>query len=142
MKRALAILFIIGATTVFGFAKSESGGLNMPEIKNIETVAAAIDSARNFDNFSAKWVNNTVLLNWRAYTTKTTKQFEIQRSTDGVTFKTIGIIFTIEESDHLKAYTFKDKPRFTEKLIFSYRIKQVNNSEAYDLSDPVEAHRH
>lgn len=137
MKQFLAIFFIGGISVLFGFAKGAGIDVHMPEI----TTVATKDSVSNFNDLSAKWVKNTVEINWTAYTEFDCKQFEIQRSVDGTNFKTVGIIFTLEVADKTKAYKFKDALKGKEKGVLTYRIKQVSLSEDCSFSQTVALHK-
>lgn len=137
MKQTFAILFITGAAAIFGFAKDASSKVYMPEINTIIQPEAGKDSVINFDDLSVKWVKNAAELNWTANTESNSKQFEIQRSVDGKSFKTIGIIFTIDADAKVKTYTFKDAAKGIEKSLLTYRIKQVTMNDNCSFSGTV-----
>jgi hypothetical protein len=88
-----------------------------------------------FVSFSARALkSNTVQVNWVTETEVNNKQFEIQRSGDGINFSTVGIVLSIDGGNNLKAYQYTDKMQGTNKGKFYYRIKQVDLDNKYTLS--------
>ncbi|TAE36621.1 MAG: T9SS C-terminal target domain-containing protein [Sphingobacteriales bacterium] len=59
-------------------------------------------------NFTAQKLNNGVFLKWQTLSEKNTKQFEIQRSSDGINFTTIGTKPTAGNSSSTLNYYFND----------------------------------
>ena len=98
---------------------------------------AAIDFPVNFEDLTVKLVKNKAEINWSTITEKNNKQFEIQRSTNGEDFKTIAIVFTLDDSNNVKNYKFKDELKGVTGKSLRYRIKQVDTSEGYTFSKAV-----
>ena len=67
--------------------------------------------------------NNKVTLQWKVENNTTTDQFEVQRSNDGIEFKTIGIVFASEKSG-LEDYMFHETVNSFDKVM--YRIKMID----------------
>lgn len=130
MKQLLVIIFIAAATILFGYAKADE----QPTV--IETVSNA-DVTVQIESLRAKFIKNTVEINWHTAAETGNKQFEIQRSANGEAFKTIGIVFTLEDSKTSKSYRFKDELKGVTNKNLSYRIKQVNINEQYSFSNIV-----
>jgi hypothetical protein len=72
------------------------------------------------------------LLNWRTAQEKNNSHFEIQRSTDGIRFTTIGTVFSKARNGNSSgelAYTYNDRS-ITEPVNY-YRLKQVDLDKHY-----------
>ncbi|MGN6439886.1 MAG: hypothetical protein ACTHMM_25390 [Agriterribacter sp.] len=130
MKQLLVIIFIAAATILFGYAKADEQPTVIENVSNAD-VTVQIESLR------AKFIKNTVEINWHTAAETGNKQFEIQRSANGEAFKTIGIVFTLEDSKTSKSYRFKDELKGVTNKNLSYRIKQVNINEQYSFSNIV-----
>lgn len=130
MKQLLVIIFIAAATILFGYAKADEQPTVIENVSNAD-VTVQIESLR------AKFIKNTVEINWHTAAETGNKQFEIQRSANGEAFKTIGIVFTLEDSKTSKSYRFKDELKGVTNKNLSYRIKQVDINEQYSFSNIV-----
>jgi hypothetical protein len=137
MKKLIVLIYIAAATILFGYAKA--GVLNHiasvhPAIIDIKP---AIDFPVNFVDLTVKRIENKVEINWSTITEKNNKQFEIQRSANGEDFKTIAIVFTLDDSNTVKNYKFKDELKGVKGKSLSYRIKQVDTSDGYTFSKAI-----
>ncbi|MGN6492333.1 MAG: hypothetical protein ACTHLE_10100 [Agriterribacter sp.] len=130
MKQLLVIIFIAAATILFGYAKADE----QPTVT--ETLSNA-DVTVQIEALQAKFIKNAVEINWHTPAETGNKQFEIQRSANGEAFKTIGIVFTLEDSKASKSYRFKDELKGVTNKKLSYRIKQVDINEQYSFSNIV-----
>ena len=137
MKKLIVLIYIAAATILFGYAKA--GVLNhiVPPSSVAINNKAAIDFPVNFEDLTVKLVKNKAEINWSTITEKDNKQFEIQRSTNGEDFKTIAIVFTLDDSNNVKNYKFKDELKGVTGKSLRYRIKQVDTSEGYTFSKAV-----
>ena len=137
MKKLIVLIYIAAATILFGYAKA--GVLNHTDPPSSVTIdnKAAIDLPVNFEDLTVKLVKNKVEINWSTITEKNNKQFEIQRSSNGEDFKTIAIVFTLNDSNKVKNYKFNDELKGVKGKSLSYRIKQVDTSEGYAFSKAV-----
>ncbi|MBX2920588.1 MAG: hypothetical protein KF746_00250 [Chitinophagaceae bacterium] len=136
MKKLIVIIYIAAATILFGYAKAD----NTHTADHPSIVAETITDARSpvqIESLRARFVKKTVEINWSIATEAGNKQFEIQRKADGEDFKTIGIVFTLEDSGASKNYIFKDDLKGVKKKEISYRIKQVSIDEQYSFSNIV-----
>ena len=136
MKKLIVLIYIAAATILFGYAKA--GALNpiVPASAVINN-KSAVDFPVNFEDLTVKLVKNKMEINWSTITEKNNKQFEIQRSTNGADFITIAIVFTLDDSNELKNYKFKDELKGVKGKNLRYRIKQVDTSEGYTFSKAV-----
>lgn len=84
--------------------------------------------------FSATINNNhSVYLEWKTYSEVNSKEFDIERSIDGVNFETIHITTAAGNSIAVKDYSYNDN-NLPQKLILYYRLKQVDINGQYQYS--------
>ncbi len=83
-------------------------------------------------SFSGENKNNENVLSWQTSAEHNSKHFEIERSTDGKTFGTVGKISAAGESSVVKNYTFADKN--VSSPIYYYRLKSVDNDGSSEYS--------
>ena len=86
-------------------------------------------------DFQAKVVRDHVDLAWRTESESNNLGFEIQKSSDGVTFSRIGFVPGAGTSTLPHDYTFQDTELSRGTLY--YRLKQMDTDGAFMLSDPV-----
>lgn len=77
--------------------------------------------------------DNRVLLNWAIENNKETNMFEVERSTDGKTFKMVGLVFGSELSE-LAEYRFFEKLRKGKTF---YRLKVIYKNNKAEYSDII-----
>ena len=89
-------------------------------------------------SFTAKSSTNQVNLTWTTATEINNSGFEIQKSTDGSEFVSVGFIKGNGTTTEPKAYSFVDNHlnNVTGKLY--YRLKQIDYNGAFNYSDIVE----
>ena len=136
MKKVPVYFFIALATILFGYAvpvKNDS----FPATEEGHEAITAASVFGDISGLSAEYINKAIEVKWETHTGTDNKQFEIQRSTDGETFKTVGLVFTVEDMDGLKKYAFRDNLKGVEKKKLYYRIKQISIDENYCFSDIV-----
>ena len=75
--------------------------------------------------------NNKVTLQWRVENNETTDQFEIQRSYNGIEFKTIGLVFASEKNG-IEDYMFYETISSFEKVM--YRLKLIDKQHEVNYS--------
>ena len=137
MKKLIVLMYIAAATLLFGYAKAAELTHTPSPYPVTEKNITTIDFPVHFEDLTVKLVNNKAEINWSTRTEKNNKQFEIQRSTDGERFKTIAIVFTLDDSKEAKNYTFRDELKGVKEKKLMYRIKQVDTSEGYTFSKTV-----
>lgn len=137
MKKLIVLLYITAATLLFGYAKAEGTDIGANSGYDSENGNTVIDFSVELESVTAKFVGDKAEISWSTLAEKNNKQFEVQRSTDGENYKTIAIVFTLEDSAEIKHYRFKDELKGvkTKKLI--YRIKLVDTVEGYTYSKTV-----
>ncbi|HEX6849118.1 MAG TPA: T9SS type A sorting domain-containing protein [Chitinophagaceae bacterium] len=75
--------------------------------------------------------NNKITLQWRVENNETTNQFEVQRSYDGIEFKTIGLVFASEKAN-MEDYMFYETINNFDKVM--YRLKMIDNRNVVTYS--------
>ncbi|GAB2831321.1 T9SS type A sorting domain-containing protein [Ferruginibacter profundus] len=91
-------------------------------------------------SFSAALSHNDVLVNWKTTNEVNTKNFEVERSTDGRNFITVGTVAAINTSgDHSYAYTDAGAALLNSHNIY-YRLRQTDNDGSYNYSQTEVLH--
>lgn len=138
MKKLVFLLTIVGGTMLLSHHVRADCRYDISPTKNASHGQEKGNSLPvRFENLNATLEDNNVKITWSALTGKSNKQFEIQRSADGGAFKTIAIIFTLDEKSEMKDYTFSDKLKGVQEKKIKYRIKLVDVTEQYAFSDTV-----
>ncbi len=78
----------------------------------------------NFTSFFAKRSDNEVILHWSTAEEKNNSHFEIEKSTDGRTWKLIGILMGNGTATNSNQYGYTDKKELS--AVMYYRILQVD----------------
>ncbi|MEO0472028.1 MAG: T9SS type A sorting domain-containing protein [Bacteroidota bacterium] len=83
-------------------------------------------------DFTAEVQRNQVQLQWSTWEETNNDRFEVERSVDGETYFSIGIVDAIGNSNVTNSYSFVDfQPAFGES---QYRIKQIDQDGAFSFS--------
>lgn len=77
-----------------------------------------------FTNFTAKVSGSDVVLNWQTASEQNSSHFEVERSTDGITFKKIGQVAAAGNSTTELSYVYTDAD-VTDGMYY-YRLRQVD----------------
>lgn len=85
-----------------------------------------------FVNFYGQKNNNTIQLHWETATELGNAGFEIQKSSDGITWKTIDFVKGQGTTADLQTYQYQDKQPFSG--VNYYRLKQMNANGSFDYS--------
>jgi hypothetical protein len=76
----------------------------------------------------------TISLNWKTSNEINFNRFEVEKSSDGVHFVSIGLVFPWEDANHID-YAFNDK-NVTPGANY-YRLKMIDNDAAYKYSNTL-----
>ncbi len=76
--------------------------------------------------------NNKAVIIWVTSTEQNSNYFEIQKSTDGINFSSVGNVHAAGNSSTLINYSFSDPTIL--KGVFYYRLKQVDKDGKYEYS--------
>lgn len=89
----------------------------------------------NYTSFTVNEVKQKIMIDWSTDNKVATNYFEIQRSLDGVNFKTIALVLGPDpRQTNCDCYEGFDKPS-TNKLKYFYRLKHVGIDGEVELSE-------
>ena len=88
-----------------------------------------------FINFNGVLQNNTAVLNWSTANESNNKGFEVEKSTDGQTYTSIGFVNGHGNSSTINNYNFIDAKLFSGANY--YRLKQIDNDGKFDYSSVI-----
>jgi len=114
------------ATWVFGPAFASSASGVSPNGFNLSALPVL------FNGFYATRSNNNVVLNWSTAQEHNNKNFEVQRSFDGISWTVIAIMLGAGNSDNVQQYSYTDKNKTA--AVAYYRIRQVDIDDKYEYS--------
>jgi hypothetical protein len=86
-------------------------------------------------SFTGRLQGENVKLNWSTVFEQNSKGFEIEKSLDGISFRTIGFVAGAGNSNTTRNYSFTDPQRAVE--FNYYRLKLVDIDNTFDYSDVV-----
>ena len=86
-------------------------------------------------SFTARELSkDKVVLNWNTAQEQNFSHFTIEKSLDGSDFSDAGIIFSMEDSEQSRAYSFTDKLKARDTGTIYYRLKMVDVDGKSQLS--------
>jgi hypothetical protein len=126
---------VIGVVTQFSASGTVNNGYQLqPRYAATDfPVSLPVELTSLTANVSGK----TVVINWTTATEKNNRGFEIQRSSDKITFATVGFVNGNGTTLELNKYSFADNTVLTGKNY--YRLKQMDYNGSYQYSPVVEA---
>lgn len=87
-------------------------------------------------SFSANFNSSKVDLKWATAMEKNVSHFVIEKSTDGVTYNDLSVVFAFGNSDQLRNYNFTDKNiNPAQPGVIYYRLRSVDIDEKSTLSE-------
>ncbi len=102
---------------------------------NTVTIESVVVLPVKLTSFTAKGSNNgKVILDWHTSQEQNFSHFTIERSLDGREFSDAGIIFSMDDSEQTRAYSFTDKLKAGETGTIHYRLKMVDTDGKCQLS--------
>ncbi|RJP68374.1 MAG: T9SS C-terminal target domain-containing protein [Ignavibacteriales bacterium] len=87
--------------------------------------------------FSAKIISNKVELVWKTITETNNRGFGIEKSTDKISFNTIGFVNGKGTSSNPQIYNYTDI-NISGSKVFYYRLKQVDFDGTFEYSQSIE----
>jgi photosystem II stability/assembly factor-like uncharacterized protein len=90
-----------------------------------------------FTSFATNVVDESVVLKWTTATETNNQGFEVQSSTDGLSFNNIGFVPGFGTTTEPKSYSYIDQSVTSGK--YYYRLKQVDYDGSFAFSGVVEA---
>jgi uncharacterized repeat protein (TIGR01451 family) len=128
------------STTTIGDTIHNTAGIyfdfNLPvATNNAQTIVFSfVGLPVNLSSFTASLNGSSVNVNWKTTAENNAKHFEVQRSTNGVDFVTIGIVRAANSATG-KSYSYKDGNPL--KGFNYYRLKSVDIDGAFKFSSTV-----
>lgn len=111
-------------STYFPTNTGASGGLDILAITGISEELSIAPT--HFISFTAVENQNKVLLNWKVENETSVDRYEVERSTDGLHFSTIGQQNNTGNSTGSNTYTYSDIAITASSPVLYYRIKQID----------------
>ncbi len=92
-----------------------------------------------YTSFTGKLDDKTVYLDWKTASEINSSYFEVERSFDGTSFKTVGLVLDGFASDNgARFYKFKDNSAVLQGKSYAYyRLKQVDKDGKFNYSTVV-----
>lgn len=87
--------------------------------------------------FTAHKEDYSIFLNWKTQSEKNSKEFDIERSLDGITFNKIGTIKASGNSEIQKNYLFIDSD-LPDQNSWYYRLKLIDRDESFSFSKLIQ----
>lgn len=87
------------------------------------------------EEFMAQQKNEHAELTWATPQTSTASQFIVERSTDGISFREAGIVFSKTGTVEAVSYKFKEPIRSANGTSIYYRIRTEDNRGKYEYSE-------
>jgi hypothetical protein len=84
-------------------------------------------------SFTAAKTNNNVQLNWKTENEENVSRYEVQRSTNGTVYETIGTVTAANNSTTAQTYSFAD-PRSVSSVTY-YRLRMVDIDGQFTYSN-------
>ncbi len=118
--------------SLFNLATADVTGDGKADLIVVENNAPAIEVlsnqiqtvlAVNLFNFKGLVTNNQVVLNWQSAGTLPVDSFQVQRSANGINFKTIG---TVQALNNVSSYTFTDASPLQGVNYYRLQVKEKN----------------
>jgi len=109
---------------------SEWGGVYRELIMVDATVPVELTS------FTTQYVGNTTQLNWTTASELNNLGFDVQRSTDGYDFVTIGFVLGKGTTTEIQNYSYVDKTT-SPNINYAYRLKQIDFNGSYNYSEVI-----
>ena len=94
-----------------------------------QSLNAQLDMAF-ISNFSGNQANSCNRLDWTIANNRAAYSFEIEKSTDGIDFKVIAVMFASEKY-HTESYTFSDSLAGADKIMYRLRILSKRQNVFY-----------
>lgn len=125
-----SIQFTIGATTN-GSTTTAGMRLNSIWFRHFNYVIVPL----KLIDFSATLKSKQVELKWITTAEENVSHFEVERSWDGISFTTAGIVFANDKAEGLNNYSMTDIPGANTSALIYYRLRSVDIDGKSQLSE-------
>jgi hypothetical protein len=99
---------------------------------NTQLCAVASPLPLTLEEFKGQEKNATINLSWKTSQEENLNRFEVQKSRDGISFESIGLVFPWEDASHID-YVFSDKNAIPGSNY--YRLKMIDNDASFKYSN-------
>jgi hypothetical protein len=82
-------------------------------------------------SFTGRYINPDVQLNWQTASEKNTTRFEIMRSTDGNSFRTIGTVAARGNTSYVSDYAYTDKEAIAGKSYYKLKVVDIDGKLSF-----------
>jgi hypothetical protein len=133
------VIFTPNTNTINLTSITDANGCNVTgALQTINVVSANCSSLPvSLLNLSASPQGSKVTLRWATSSEMNNRGFDIQRSTDGTNWTTIGFVTGAGNSNSVKNYTYMDQNLEPKK--YFYRLKQIDIDDHFKYSAVVSA---
>jgi hypothetical protein len=137
LNSVLRLRVIDDLSTSFGGFSNIPDGCYDPAYGQAEDFHVSISSTLpvTLQSFTGKKSGEDVLLAWQTSAERNSKEFQVERSHDGVNFNRIGIVSALRNSTSTHNYSFIDRTITQENNY--YRLKQVDLDDQFEYSKIV-----
>jgi len=132
MKRVIAIFAFLLFSAVSVNAQNYLAYLD----KKTSAGTSQADGVSPLTDFTVVINQNKPHLYWETGSSSDYSFFEVQRSEDGVQFKTIALFFAKEDAHPHELYNYKDASAVPNGKSVFYRLKVVNAKKEFSFSEP------
>ena len=133
MKRVFAIIsFLLFFSAITVNAQNYLAYLD----KKTNTGMSAADGVSPLTDFTVVISQNKPHLYWETGSSADYSFFEVQRSEDGVQFKTVALFFAKEDARPHELYNYKDASVVPNGKSVYYRLKVVNAKKEFSFTEP------
>lgn len=130
-----AAITLSESSSVEGRVLSRTGAISLSN--NTISIASSLDPLPiELIFFKSKCENQKAVLKWSTASETNNDYYLVERSFDGIDWKTIGIVDGSGNSNGLKNYSFIDEETFND--ISYYRLKQTDFNETYTYSPIID----
>ena len=121
----------VGTSTTFTYMVCDNGSPSLCSAPATVTLTFPTQQSSlpvSIVDLAAAYTDNNVLVKWTTTFEQNNDRFEIERSTDGITYKTVGTVKGVGNSGIRHDYEFNDevKRNTVSKNDLYYRLKQVD----------------
>ncbi len=127
-----------GVVTVHAWGSSPAASLPIVFTSSDPTVCPDPPLPVELSAFKAQVLDNDVQLAWETATETENAGFEVERSTDGRRFSSLGFVEGNGNSSEVQSYTYTDKDLKAGQTYF-YRLKQVDFDGSFEYSEVISA---
>jgi len=125
----------IKTNPVYAFSINKSVAASYGNDRFKVLISAPTVLSVNLHDFLARKTNNGTRLTWTTASENNSNRFEIERSSDGADFITIGTVKAQDNTNNPSNYTYLDENPLS--AINYYRLKQLNNDNKATYSKVI-----